>query len=143
MLVKRRNPVASGRPDGFPDPGFWQGRKVLLTGHTGFKGSWMLEWLEALGADVTGMSLAPEGPVSLFEGLHDPARLKRETVDVRDEAQLTALARLLRCLKLPVGEASRQMSFQCYLSFQCYISPQSSEREQNWNEISKLFDFFL
>lgn len=86
MLVKRRNPVASGRPDGFPDPGFWQGRKVLLTGHTGFKGSWMLEWLEAMGADVTGMSLAPEGPVSLFEGLHGTARLEREIVDIRDEA---------------------------------------------------------
>ena len=86
MLVKRRNPVASGRPEGFPDPGFWQGRKVLLTGHTGFKGSWMLEWLEAMGADVTGMSLAPEGPVSLFEGLHGTARLEREIIDIRDEA---------------------------------------------------------
>ncbi len=90
MLVRRRNPLHSIRPAGFPDPGFWQGRRVLLTGHTGFKGSWMLEWLEAMGAEVTGLALAPEGPVSLFEGLHDPARLKRETVDVRDEAAVRA-----------------------------------------------------
>ena len=61
MLVRRRNPLHSIRPAGFPDPGFWQGRKVLLTGHTGFKGSWMLEWLEAMGAEVTGLALAPEG----------------------------------------------------------------------------------
>ncbi|WP_244598130.1 CDP-glucose 4,6-dehydratase [Pseudohoeflea suaedae] len=86
--MKRRNPAASGRPEGFPDPGFWQGRKVLLTGHTGFKGAWMLEWLEAMGAHVTGMSLQPEGPVSLFEGLHGTARLEGEITDIRDEAEV-------------------------------------------------------
>lgn len=84
MLVRRRNLMMSSHPDGLPDPGFWQGRKVLLTGHTGFKGSWMLEWLEAMGAEVTGMSLAPEGQVSLFEGLHGTARLDGEIVDIRD-----------------------------------------------------------
>jgi len=83
MLVRRRNPLRSSRPSGFPDPGFWQGRRVLLTGHTGFKGSWMLEWLEAMGAEVIGLALTPEG-VSLFEGLHDVARLATETVDIRD-----------------------------------------------------------
>jgi CDP-glucose 4,6-dehydratase len=91
MLVRRRNPLTSAGSLGMPDPGFWQGRKVLLTGHTGFKGSWMLEWLEAMGARVTGLALAPEGPVSLFEGLHDTARLDRETVDIRDEAAVLAL----------------------------------------------------
>jgi CDP-glucose 4,6-dehydratase len=38
---------------------FWQGRRVLLTGHTGFKGAWMSLWLRSLGADVTGFALAP------------------------------------------------------------------------------------
>jgi CDP-glucose 4,6-dehydratase len=38
---------------------FWQGRNVLLTGHTGFKGAWMSVWLRALGANVTGLALAP------------------------------------------------------------------------------------
>ena len=46
---------------------FWHGRKIFLTGHTGFKGSWMSLWLEALGADVTGYALSPPTEPSLFE----------------------------------------------------------------------------
>src|ERR1022692_3484844 len=46
---------------------FWQGKKVFLTGHTGFKGSWLSLWLQRLGADVTGYSLAPPTSPSLFE----------------------------------------------------------------------------
>lgn len=42
------------------DPDFWRGRRVLLTGHTGFKGSWLMLWLLELGADVYGLALAPE-----------------------------------------------------------------------------------
>ena len=53
-----------------PDPAFWDGRRVLLTGHTGFKGSWLTCWLQELGADVMGVSL-PELPTepSLWEQL--------------------------------------------------------------------------
>lgn len=43
-----------------PDPSFWRGKRVLLTGHTGFKGSWAACWLQHLGAEVTGLALAPE-----------------------------------------------------------------------------------
>ena len=50
-----------------PDPQFWKGRRVLLTGHTGFKGSWLSLWLLSLGAEVWGYALEPEGPGSLFE----------------------------------------------------------------------------
>ena len=39
------------------DPGFWRGKRVLLTGHTGFKGSWAAIWLTAMGAKVTGLAL--------------------------------------------------------------------------------------
>jgi CDP-glucose 4,6-dehydratase len=49
-----------------PDPGFWAGQRVLLTGHTGFKGSWAALWLEALGAQVTGLALAPDHQPDLF-----------------------------------------------------------------------------
>ncbi|KKJ78366.1 CDP-glucose 4,6-dehydratase [Kiloniella litopenaei] len=42
------------------DPGFWFGRRILLTGHTGFKGAWLNQWLRSMGADVVGFSLAPE-----------------------------------------------------------------------------------
>jgi CDP-glucose 4,6-dehydratase len=45
---------------------FWRGRRVLLTGHTGFKGAWMSLWLRSLGADVTGYALAPAGEPNLW-----------------------------------------------------------------------------
>ena len=41
------------------DPAFWRGRRVLLTGHTGFKGAWLALWLERLGAVVTGFGGPP------------------------------------------------------------------------------------
>src|ERR1035438_4735050 len=46
---------------------FWRGKKIFLTGHTGFKGSWLSLWLQRLGAEVTGYSLAPPTSPSLFE----------------------------------------------------------------------------
>lgn len=46
---------------------FWSGKKVLLTGHTGFKGSWLSLWLQSLGADLIGFSLAPPTQPNLFE----------------------------------------------------------------------------
>lgn len=76
---------------GLPDSKFWRGRRVLLTGHTGFKGAWLLFWLEAMGARVTGCSLAPEQPEALFSHLHAPERLTRETVDIRNPIDLTSL----------------------------------------------------
>ena len=42
------------------NPDFWRARRVLLTGHTGFKGAWAALWLTRLGADVHGLSLAPQ-----------------------------------------------------------------------------------
>lgn len=51
------------------DPGFWHQKRVLLTGHTGFKGSWLLLWLRELGAQVTGYSLAPEPLPNLYRQL--------------------------------------------------------------------------
>jgi CDP-glucose 4,6-dehydratase len=52
---------------GAVDPAFWRGRRVLVTGHSGFKGAWLVLWLRALGAEVSGFSgPAPSGP-SLYE----------------------------------------------------------------------------
>ena len=51
------------------DPSFWKGRRVLLTGHTGFKGSWLLLWLQQLGAEVWGYALEPEPEPNLFRHL--------------------------------------------------------------------------
>ena len=49
-----------------PDPSFWGGRRVLLTGHTGFKGSWLARWLGLLGAEVHGVALEPPTSPSIF-----------------------------------------------------------------------------
>ena len=46
---------------------FWQGKKVFITGHTGFKGSWLTTWLKLLGASVTGYALSPPSQPNLFE----------------------------------------------------------------------------
>jgi len=51
------------------DPSFWHGRRVLLTGHTGFKGSWLLLWLQQLGAQVWSFALEPEAAPNLFRDL--------------------------------------------------------------------------
>lgn len=49
------------------NPEFWKGRRVFLTGHTGFKGSWLSLWLQELGAELTGYALGPPTNPSLFE----------------------------------------------------------------------------
>ncbi len=70
-----------------PDPDFWRGRRVLLTGHTGFKGAWTALWLHRMGADVAGIALPPDQP-SLF-GLLGLDRLMASTfVDLRDRSAL-------------------------------------------------------
>jgi CDP-glucose 4,6-dehydratase len=74
-----------------PNPSFWPGRRVLLTGHTGFKGSWLALWLLELGAKVTGFALAPETDPSLFVQLELEHRFEDCLGDIRDAALLTDL----------------------------------------------------
>jgi len=68
------------------DADFWAGRKVLLTGHTGFKGSWLLLMLEQLGADVTGFALAPPTMPAMFDMIGGGARCRHLVGDLRDLA---------------------------------------------------------
>jgi CDP-glucose 4,6-dehydratase len=70
--------------------GAFAGRRVLVTGHTGFKGSWLCEWLLALGADVTGLALPPETTPALFNELGLSARIKDRRGDIRDLATVRA-----------------------------------------------------
>lgn len=71
-----------------PDREFWQGRRVLVTGHTGFKGAWLAIWLESLGARVTGISLPPQTSPSLFDLAQLASRMESHFLDIRDHGGL-------------------------------------------------------
>jgi CDP-glucose 4,6-dehydratase len=64
--------------------GIFSGKRVLVTGHTGFKGSWLSEWLLGLGADIWGLSLPPPTSPSLFDQLGLSGRLRHTIGDIRD-----------------------------------------------------------
>jgi CDP-glucose 4,6-dehydratase len=66
------------------DPVFWSGKKVFITGHTGFKGSWLALWLNQLGAHVTGYALPPPTTPSLFELARVGEVVNSLEADVRD-----------------------------------------------------------
>ncbi|TFF22134.1 CDP-glucose 4,6-dehydratase [Jiella endophytica] len=68
--------------------GFWKGRRVLLTGHTGFKGAWLSLWLERLGAAVTAVALEPDTAPSLHAMLTPFAGQRQHLTDIRDLAAL-------------------------------------------------------
>lgn len=63
---------------------FWQGKKVFLTGHTGFKGSWLALWLQSLGAQVKGFALEPPTTPALFNIAKVAANMESEIGDIRD-----------------------------------------------------------
>jgi len=101
------------------DPAFWEGRRVLLTGHTGFKGAWLSLWLQRLGAEVIGLAHSAPAPPSLYEiagvgermhaeyavDVRDRARVCEAVVDARPEvvAHLAAQPVVRRSLSDPVG----------------------------------------
>lgn len=66
-----------------PDPAFWLDRRVLITGHTGFKGSWLALWLGRLGARPSGLALAPNTQPNLFD-LAVEDRITSRIADIRD-----------------------------------------------------------
>jgi len=75
------------------EPAPWRGRRVLITGHTGFKGSWLALWLARMGATVTGLSAAVPTSPSLFDAAQVTQDVEDLRVDVRDhQALLDAVA---------------------------------------------------
>lgn len=65
-------------------PAFWKGKKVFLTGHTGFKGSWLSLWLQSMGAEVKGFALSPPTTPALFDVARAGQGMQSEIGDVRD-----------------------------------------------------------
>jgi CDP-glucose 4,6-dehydratase len=78
---------------GVVDPSFWRGKRVLLTGHTGFKGAWMGLWLHSLGAHVTGFSLGVPTHPSLYELARVDEGTERITGNVCEPGQVLAAVR--------------------------------------------------
>lgn len=74
-------------------PEFWKGRRVFLTGHTGFKGSWLSLWLQSLGANLTGYALKPPTNPNLFEEAQVATGMHSIEGDIRD---LTSLQRSMQ-----------------------------------------------
>ncbi|RXZ30973.1 CDP-glucose 4,6-dehydratase [Oxalobacteraceae bacterium CAVE-383] len=68
---------------------FWRGKKVFITGHTGFKGSWLTLWLNRMGAELSGYSLPPPSEPNMFELTHLKSAIHSTIGDVRDQKALT------------------------------------------------------
>lgn len=79
-----------------PNPEFWRGRRVLLTGHTGFKGSWLALWLQSMGAHVHGHALPPAGDTDLFTLAGVAEGIESTFGDVRDAGGMREVLTLAR-----------------------------------------------
>ena len=66
------------------NPDFWRGKRVLLTGHTGFKGSWLSLWLQSMGATLRGIALEPPTNPALFDVARVADGMEHRIVDIRD-----------------------------------------------------------
>jgi CDP-glucose 4,6-dehydratase len=75
------------------DSDFWARRRVLVTGHTGFKGAWLTLWLQSLGADVKGAASGPPSSPSLYELANVASGVSESTLDVRDARAVAAALR--------------------------------------------------
>ena len=72
-------------------PSFWLGKTVLLTGHTGFKGSWLALWLQSMGVKVVGLALPPPSSPSLFVTANVAEGMTSIEGDIRDYAAVLAV----------------------------------------------------
>ncbi|MBW8190830.1 CDP-glucose 4,6-dehydratase [Neiella marina] len=75
------------------DNEFWRGKRVVITGHTGFKGAWLAAWLKQLGADITGIALAPDNEPALFDLLELSAQIDHQLIDIREQQATIAAIR--------------------------------------------------
>lgn len=103
-----------------PDPAFWAGRRVFLTGHTGFKGGWLALWLSRLGAQVSCLALAPSTQPNLFSAarIADVAQSRigdiRDANLVRDAMKQAAPEIVFHLAAQPLVRASYKMPIETY-----------------------------
>lgn len=90
---------------------FWLGKKVLVTGHTGFKGSWLCLWLQQLGAEVTGYSLPSSTNPSLFDVANVASEMTSVFNDVRDAESL------VQCMKMAKPDIVIHMAAQSLVRY--------------------------
>lgn len=79
------------RTSQLPQASFWRGKRVLLTGHTGFKGAWLAQWLVSMGAEVTAIALSPNTEPDLFTRAKVSDHLHSHIADIRDAQKIAAI----------------------------------------------------
>jgi CDP-glucose 4,6-dehydratase len=105
-----------------PQQAFWRGKRVLLSGHTGFKGGWLALWLNRLGAHVTGLALAPNTDPNLFGAARIAELCEHHVVDIRDAGLVAAAMRdaapqiVLHLAAQPLVRAAYQSPLTTYAS---------------------------
>ncbi len=93
------------------DQSFWRGKRVLITGHTGFKGGWLALWLQSVGAQVTGYALAPTTTPNLFSVAHVGNGMASYEADIRD------LDKLLRVMTKAAPEVVFHLAAQSLVRY--------------------------
>ena len=87
--MAKQQSTLEGMAIGKVDSHFWKGKRVFITGHTGFKGSWLSLWLQQMGAEVKGFSLTPPTNPSLFVEAKVAQQMQSEIGDIRDFSKLS------------------------------------------------------
>src|SRR5438128_2690158 len=85
-----------GKYGAIMNPQFWKNKRIFLTGHTGFKGSWLAFWLHKMGAEVTGYAFAPATTPNMFSILQLNECIKSHFGDVRDLEKLKHIMEVSR-----------------------------------------------
>ncbi len=100
---------------------FWKNQRVLVTGHTGFKGAWLTLWLRQLGANVCGIALEPETKPGLCEQFHLEAEIQHNIVDIRDADKV------VECVR------SFQPTIVFHLAAQALVRPAYAQPVETWD----------